>query len=126
MSNLEQLPDTLEKINQDLAAFRAETDRIRKNLTFLPGKTLFSAASEDITGASLSFEKSLFAPDSGIETKAFTGVKKAVAGQSAESLRLQRPVQREQRGLEIGQQVKNREVKIGQLKTISSAAFFFA
>ena len=126
MSNLEQLPDTLEKINQDLAAFRAETDRIRKNLTFLPGKTLFSAASEDITGASLSSEKSLFDHDSGIETKAYTEVKKAVAGQSAERLRLQRPVQREQRGLEIGQQVKNREVKIGQLKTISSAALSFA
>ena len=126
MSNLEQLPHTLEKINQDLAAFRAETDKVRNNLLTLPGKTLFSVVSEDITDASLQFEKSLFAPDSETETQAFSGLKKAVASQSAEKLRQQRPMQMEQRGLEIGQQYKNRELKIDQLKNISSSAFSFA
>ena len=52
MSNLEQLPHTLEKINQDLAAFRAETDKVRENLLMLPGKTLFSVVSEEIGRAS--------------------------------------------------------------------------
>lgn len=126
MSNLEQLPHTLEKINQDLAAFRAETDKVRNNLLTLPGKTLFSVVSEDITDASLQFEKSLFAPDSETETQAFSGLKKAVASQPAEKLRQQRPMQMEQRGLEIGQQYKNRELKIDQLKNISSSAFSFA
>ena len=126
MSNLEQLPHTLEKINQDLAAFRAETDKVRNNLLTLPGKTLFSVVSEDITDASLQFEKSLFAPDSETETQAFSGLKKAVASQAAEKLRQQRPMQMEQRGLEIGQQYKNRELKIDQLKNISSSAFSFA
>lgn len=126
MSNLEQLPHTLEKINQDLAAFRAETDKVRNNLLTLPGKTLFSVVSEDITDASLQFEKSLFAPDSQTETQAFSGLKKAVASQSAEKLRQQSPMQMEQRGLEIGQQYKNRELKIDQLKNISSSAFSFA
>lgn len=126
MSNLEQLPHTLEKINQDLAAFRAETDKVRNNLLTLPGKTLFSVFSEDITDASLQFEKSLFAADSENETQAFSGLKKAVASQSAEKLRQQRPMQMEQRGLEIGQQYKNRELKIDQLKNISSSAFSFA
>lgn len=126
MSNLEQLPHTLEKINQDLAAFRAETDKVRNNLLTLPGKTLFSVVSEDITDASLQFEKSLFAPDSETETQAFSGLKKAVASQSAEKLRQQSPMQMEQRGLEIGQQYKNRELKIDQLKNISSSAFSFA
>ena len=126
MSNLEQLPHTLEKINQDLAAFRAETDKVRNNLLTLPGKTLFSVVSEDITDASLQFEKSLFAPDSETETQAFSGLKKAVASQSAEKLRQQRPMQMEQRGLEIGQQYKNRELKIDQLKNISSSALSFA
>lgn len=126
MSNLEQLPHTLEKINQDLAAFRAETDKVRNNLLTLPGKTLFSVFSEDITDASLQFEKSLFAADSETETQAFSGLKKAVASQSAEKLRQQRPMQMEQRGLEIGQQYKNRELKIDQLKNISSSAFSFA
>lgn len=126
MSNLEQLPHTLEKINQDLAAFRAETDKVRNNLLTLPGKTLFSVVSEDITDASLQFEKSLFAPDSQTETQAFSGLKKAVASQSAEKLRQQRPMQMEQRGLEIGQQYKNRELKIDQLKNISSSALSFA
>ena len=126
MSNLEQLPHTLEKINQDLAAFRAETDKVRNNLLTLPGKTLFSVVSEDITDASLQFEKSLFAPDSETETQAFSSLKKAVASQSAEKLRQQRPMQMEQRGLEIGQQYKNRELKIDQLKNISSSAFSFA
>jgi len=126
MSNLEQLPHTLEKINQDLATFRAETDKVRENLLMLPGKTLFSVVSEDITDASLQFEKSLFAPDSETETQAFSGLKKAVASQSAEKLRQQRPMQMEQKGLEIGQQFKNRELKIGQLKNISSSALSFA
>jgi len=126
MSNLEQLPHTLEKINQDLAAFRAETDKVRNNLLTLPGKTLFSVVSEDITDASLQFEKSLFAPDSETETQAFSGLKKAVASQPAEKLRQQRPMQMEQRGLEIGQQYKNRELKIDQLKNISSSALSFA
>lgn len=126
MSNLEQLPHTLEKINQDLAAFRAETDKVRNNLLTLPGKTLFSVVSEDITDASLPFEKSLFAPDSETETQAFSGLKKAVASQPAEKLRQQRPMQMEQRGLEIGQQYKNRELKIDQLKNISSSALSFA
>lgn len=126
MSNLEQLPHTLEKINQDLAAFRAETDKVRNNLLTLPGKTLFSVFSEDITDASLQFEKSLFAADSETETQAFSGLQKAVASQSAEKLRQQRPMQMEQRGLEIGQQYKNRELKIDQLKNISSSAFSFA
>lgn len=126
MSNLEQLPHTLEKINQDLAAFRAETDKVRNNLLTLPGKTLFSVFSEDITDASLQFEKSLFAADSENETQAFSGLKKAVASQSAEKLRQQRPMQMEQRGLEIGQQYKNRELKIDQLKNISSSALSFA
>lgn len=126
MSNLEQLPHTLEKINQDLAAFRAETVKVRNNLLTLPGKTLFSVVSEDITDASLQFEKSLFAPDSQTETQAFSGLKKAVASQSAEKLRQQSPMQMEQRGLEIGQQYKNRELKIDQLKNISSSAFSFA
>jgi len=126
MSNLEQLPHTLEKINQDLAAFRAETDKVRNNLLTLPGKTLFSVVSEDITDASLQFEKSLFAPDSETETQAFSGLKKAVASQSAEKLRQQSPMKMEQRGLEIGQQYKNRELKIDQLKNISSSAFSFA
>lgn len=126
MSNLEQLPHTLEKINQDLAAFRAETDKVRNNLLTLPGKTLFSVFSEDITDASLQFEKSLFAADSETETQAFSGLKKAVASQSAEKLRQQRPMQMEQRGLEIGQQYKNRELKIDQLKNISSSALSFA
>jgi len=126
MSNLEQLPHTLEKINQDLAAFRAETDKVRNNLLTLPGKTLFSVFSEDITDASLQFEKSLFAADSENETQAFSGLKKAVASQPAEKLRQQRPMQMEQRGLEIGQQYKNRELKIDQLKNISSSAFSFA
>jgi len=126
MSNLEQLPHTLEKINQDLAAFRAETDKVRNNLLTLPGKTLFSVVSEDITDASLQFEKSLFAPDSETETQAFSSLKKAVASQSAEKLRQQRPMQMEQRGLEIGQQYKNRELKIDQLKNISSSALSFA
>ncbi|CAM3886477.1 phage tail tape measure protein [Rahnella bruchi] len=126
MSNLEQLPDTLEKINQDLAAFRAETDRVRKNLLELPGKTFFSVVSEDITDVSHQFETSLFAPDSETETQAFSGLKKAVSSQSAEKLGQQRPQQMEQRGLEIGQQVKNRELKIGQLKNISSSALSFA
>ncbi|WP_112286845.1 phage tail tape measure protein [Rahnella sp. AN3-3W3] len=126
MSNLEQLPHTLEKINQDLAAFRAKTDKVRNNLLTLPGKTLFSVVSEDITDASLQFEKSLFAPDSETETQAFSSLKKAVASQSAEKLRQQRPMQMEQRGLEIGQQYKNRELKIDQLKNISSSAFSFA
>lgn len=126
MSNLEQLPHTLEKINQDLAAFRAETDKVRNNLLTLPGKTLFSVFSEDITDASLQFEKSLFAADSENETQAFSGLKKAVASQSAEKLRQQRPMQMEQRGLEIGQQNKNRELKIDQLKNISSSALSFA
>lgn len=126
MSNLEQLPHTLEKINQDRAAFRAETDKVRNNLLTLPGKTLFSVFSEDITDASLQFEKSLFAADSENETQAFSGLKKAVASQSAEKLRQQRPMQMEQRGLEIGQQYKNRELKIDQLKNISSSAFSFA
>lgn len=126
MSNLEQLPHTLEKINQDLAAFRAETDKVRNNLLTLPGKTLFSVVSEDITDASLQFEKSLFAPDSQTETQAFSGLKKAVASQSAEKLRQQSPMKMEQRGLEIGQQYKNRELKIDQLKNISSSAFSFA
>lgn len=126
MSNLEQLPHTLEKINQDLAAFRAETDKVRNNLLTLPRKTLFSVVSEDITDASLQFEKSLFAPDSETETQAFSGLKKAVASQAAEKLRQQRPMQMEQRGLEIGQQYKNRELKIDQLKNISSSAFSFA
>lgn len=126
MSNPEQLPHTLEKINQDLAAFRAETDKVRNNLLTLPGKTLFSVVSEDITDASLQFEKSLFAPDSETETQAFSGLKKAVASQAAEKLRQQRPMQMEQRGLEIGQQYKNRELKIDQLKNISSSAFSFA
>jgi hypothetical protein len=126
MSNLEQLPHTLEKINQDLAAFRAETDKVRNNLLTLPGKTLFSVVSEDITDASLQFEKSLFAPDSETETQAFSGLKKAVASQAAEKLRQQRPMQMEQRGLEIGQQYKNRELKIDQLKNISSSALSFA
>lgn len=126
MSNLEQLPHTLEKINQDLAAFRAETDKVRNNLLTLPGKTLFSVVSEDITDASLQFEKSLFAPDSETETQAFSGLKKTVASQPAEKLRQQRPIPMEQRGLEIGQQYKNRELKIDQLKNISSSAFSFA
>lgn len=126
MSNLEQLPHTLEKINQDLAAFRAESDKVRNNLLTLPGKTLFSVFSEDITDASLQFEKSLFAADSETETQAFSGLKKAVASQSAEKLRQQRPMQMEQRGLEIGQQYKNRELKIDQLKNISSSALSFA
>lgn len=126
MSNLEQLPHTLEKINQDLAAFRAETDKVRNNLLTLPGKTLFSVFSEDITDACLQFEKSLFAADSETETQAFSGLQKAVASQSAEKLRQQRPMQMEQRGLEIGQQYKNRELKIDQLKNISSSAFSFA
>lgn len=126
MSNLEQLPDTLEKINQDLASFRAETDRVRKNLLTLPGKTLFSVVSDDITDASLQFDKSVFAPDSGTETQAFSGLKKAVASQSAEKLRQQRPMQMEQKGQEIGKEFKNRELKIGQLKNISSSALSFA
>ncbi|WP_047609213.1 phage tail tape measure protein [Rahnella aquatilis] len=126
MSNLEQLPDTLEKINQDLAVFRAETDRVRKNLLALPGKTLFSVVSEDMADASLQFETSLFAPDSGTETQAFSGLKKKVASQSLEKLRQQRPMQMEHKGQEIGQQFKNRELKIGQLKNISSSALSFA
>jgi hypothetical protein len=126
MSNLEQLPDTLEKINQDLASFRAETDRVRKNLLTLPGKTLFSVVSDDITDASLRFDKSVFAPDSGTETQAFSGLKKAVASQSAEKLRQQRPMQMEQKGQEIGKEFKNRELKIDQLKNISSSALSFA
>ncbi|MBU9854044.1 phage tail tape measure protein [Rahnella bonaserana] len=126
MSNLEKLPDTLEKINQDLASFRAETDRVRKNLLTLPGKTLFSVVSDDITDASLQFDKSVFAPDSGTETQAFSGLKKAVASQSAEKLRQQRPMQMEQKGQEIGKEFKNRELKIGQLKNISSSALSFA
>lgn len=126
MSNLEQLPDTLEKINQDLASFRAETDRVRKNLLTLPGKTLFSVVSDDITDASLQFEKSLFAPDSETETQAFSGLKKAVASQSAEKLRQQCPMQMEHKGQEIGKEFKNRELKIGQLKNISSSALSFA
>ncbi|WP_447867943.1 phage tail tape measure protein [Rahnella bonaserana] len=126
MSNLEQLPDTLEKINQDLASFRAETDRVRKNLLTLPGKTLFSVVSDDITDASLQFDKSVFAPDSGTETQAFSGLKKAVASQSAEKLRQQRPMQMEQKGQEIGKEFKNRELKIDQLKNISSSALSFA
>lgn len=125
MSNLEKLPDTLEKINQDLASFRAETDRVRKNLLTLPGKTLFSVVSDDITDASLQFDKSVFAPDSGTETQAFSGLKKAVASQSAEKLRQQRPMQMEQKGQEIGKEFKNRELKIGQLKNISSSALSF-
>jgi hypothetical protein len=126
MSNLEKLPDTLEKINQDLASFRAETDRVRKNLLTLPGKTLFSVVSDDITDASLQFDKSVFAPDSGTETQAFSGLKKAVASQSAEKLRQQRPMQMEQKGQEIGKEFKNRELKIDQLKNISSSALSFA
>lgn len=126
MSNLEQLPDTLEKINQVLAAFRAETDRIRKNLLMLPGKTFFSVISEDITDASHQFETSLFAADSETETQAFSGLKKAVASQSGEKLRQQRPMQMEQRGQEIGQQYKNHQQKIGQMKNISTSALSFA
>ncbi|MBU9844214.1 phage tail tape measure protein [Rahnella ecdela] len=126
MSNLEQLPDTLEKINQDLAAFRAETDRIRKNLLMLPGKTVFSVVSEDITDASLQLDKSLYAPDSETETQTFSGLKKAVSSQSEEKLRQQRPMQMEQRGLEIGQQYKNHPQKISQIKNISSSALSFA
>ncbi|RJT40503.1 phage tail tape measure protein [Rahnella woolbedingensis] len=126
MSNLEQLPDTLGKINQDLAAFRAETDKVRKNLLMLPGKTLFSVISEDLTDASLQFDNSVFAPDSETETQALSGLKKAVANPSAEKLRQQRPIQLEQRGWEVGQQVKNRQLKIGQLKNISSSALSFA
>lgn len=122
MSNLEQLPTTLGKMNDELASLRKATANVWQTYTTVPDKNLFSTMSEDITDASLSLRESVFAPDKTTEKQAYRGVKTAAKEQSRE----QRRVLIEQKGLEIGQQFKKREQQTGQLKNAASSALSFA
>lgn len=122
MSNLEQLPTTLGKMNDELASLRKATANVWQTYTTVPDKNLFSTMSQDITGASLSLRESVFAPDKTAEKQAFRGVKTAAKEQSRE----QRRTVIEQKGLEIGQQYKKREQQTGQLKSAASSALAFA
>lgn len=122
MSNLEQLPTTLGKMNDELASLRKATANVWQTYTTVPDKNLFTTMSQDITGASLSLRQSVFAPDKATEKQAYRGVKTAAKEQSRE----QRRTVIEQKGLEIGQQYKKREQQTGQLKSAASSALAFA
>lgn len=122
MSNLEQLPTTLGKMNDELASLRKATANVWQTYTTVPDKNLFTTMSQDITGASLSFRESVFAPDKTAEKQAYRGVKIAAKERSRE----QRRTVIEQKGLEIGQQYKKREQQTGQLKSAASSALAFA
>ncbi|MBF7997138.1 phage tail tape measure protein [Rahnella laticis] len=122
MSNLEQLPTTLGKMNDELASLRKATANVWQTYTTVPDKNLFTTMSQDITDASLSLRESVFAPDKATEKQAYRGVKTAAKEQSRE----QRRTVIEQKGLEIGQQYKKREQQTGQLKSAASSALAFA
>lgn len=122
MSNLEQLPTTLGKMNDELASLRKATANVWQTYTTVPDKNLFTTMSQDITDASLSLRESVFAPDKTAEKQAYRGVKTAAKERSRE----QRRTVIEQKGLEIGQQYKKREQQTGQLKSAASSALAFA
>lgn len=126
MSNLEELPTTLGKINEELGPLREATDNIWQKFTTVPQKNLFSVMTQDITEASFRIQESVFSPDKTAEKQAYHDVKKTLRTTSQTEIRQQRPVLIEQKGLEIGQQYKNREQKISQLKNASSSALSFA
>ncbi|NGX89561.1 phage tail tape measure protein [Rahnella sp. Lac-M11] len=126
MSNLEQLPTTLGKMNDELASLRKATANAWQTYMTVPDKNLFSTMSQDITDASLSLRESIFEPDKTAEKQAYRGVKTAAKEQPGEQRRLQRPMMIEQKGLEIGQQYKTREQQTGQLKSAASSALAFA
>ncbi|MFU2315953.1 phage tail tape measure protein [Rahnella sp. PCH160] len=126
MSNLEQLPTTLGKMNDELASLRKATANVWQTYTTVPDKNLFSTMSEDIADASLSLRESVFAPDKPAEKEAYRGVKKVANDQSTEERRQQGPALIQQKGLEIGLQYKKREQQAGQLKNAASSALAFA
>ncbi|MGA5656700.1 phage tail tape measure protein [Rahnella contaminans] len=126
MSNLEQLPTTLGKMNDELASLRKATANVWQTYMTVPDKNLFSTMSQDITDASLSLRESIFEPDKTAEKQTYRGVKTAAKEQPGEQRRQQRPMLIEQKGLEIGQQFKTREQQTGQLKSAASSALAFA
>jgi hypothetical protein len=126
MSNLEQLPTTLGKMNDELASLRKATANVWQTYMTVPDKNLFSTMSQDITDASLSLRESIFEPDKTAEKQAYRDVKIAAKEQPGEQRRQQRPMLIEQKGLEIGQQYKTREQQTGQLKSAASSALAFA
>lgn len=126
MSNFEQLPTTLGKMNDELASLRKATTNIWQTYATVPDKNLFTTMSQDITGASLSLRESIFEPDKTAEKQAYRDVKIAAKEQPREQRRQQRPMLIEQKGLEIGQQFKTREQQTGQLKSAASSALAFA
>jgi hypothetical protein len=126
MSNLEQLPTTLGKMNDELASLRKATTNIWQTYATVPDKNLFTTMSQDITGASLSLRESIFEPDKTAEKQAYRDVKIAAKEQPREQRRQQRPMLIVQKGLEIGQQFKTREQQTGQLKSAASSALAFA
>jgi hypothetical protein len=126
MSNLEQLPTTLGKMNDELASLRKATANVWQTYMTVPDKNLFSTMSQDITDASLSLRESIFEPDKTAEKQAYRDVKIAAKEQPGEQRRQQRSMLIEQKGLEIGQQFKTREQQTGQLKSAASSALAFA
>lgn len=126
MSNLEQLPTTLSKINKELGPLREATANVRQQLTIVPDKNVFSAISQDITDASSLFQASVFAPDDETEKRAYRGVTQTLKTASLEKMKQQHPQVMEQKGRDIGQRYQARREKIAQFNNTSTSLAQFA
>ena len=142
MSNVEQLPTTLGKINKQLKSLKAATANAWQTFTTLPKKSLYNAMSEDISDVIWELrsldnqsrplahflkphvELSAGDPESVKPAKPVNPY--ASERRNAESISAGRRGVIEQKGMEPGEQFTHREEIIGQLKSASSDAISFA
>ncbi|PBI80533.1 phage tail tape measure protein [Rahnella victoriana] len=123
MSNLEQLPTTLEKMNQQLGPLRKATANIWQQFTTVPKKNVFTGMSEDMTDASSRLRGSLFTP---AEKQAYDEMTETIRTSYSESIQPSRPQVLEQKGREAGQRYLQRREKIDRLKNTSTSLVAFA